>query len=385
MTPAVVVKAYDAGIEKGKGARDRTLTFTISTADVDRDNDTVNVAGWDLDNFNKAGSVLWAHNPDLPPVAKPVKTWRARGEGSYVLKSTAQFTPPDMPHPFGEGFGHSIYRMYNEGYMRAVSVGFLPREWDMNEERNVTGRAGTDFKRQELLEFSTVPVPSNPQALVEVHGKGINIVPIGNWAAAALDLGQPVPNVSRKDIEAVYRIARGNPVSVSVPGNMQFEFTSETKEPNMSVEDAIESAKDELIERTLEEISESKEEEIIEEEPVEEPPEETAPKLSPGEVLEVAYDSWTRDEWAELLVGLADFAFEKKFELTATETGKLASFGPIAGIISAVKQKTVCVKPEKQSEPRAADVVIEDVEEFRKNILEAVHNEFVLPVTGKLF
>ena len=90
MPPSVVVKAYNAEVVKSKDDPERTIVFTISTNDVDRDNDTVSVSGWDLKNFNNAGSVLWAHNPELPPVAKPIKTWVSNSKGSKTLKSRAQ-------------------------------------------------------------------------------------------------------------------------------------------------------------------------------------------------------------------------------------------------------------------------------------------------------
>jgi hypothetical protein len=44
-----------------------------------------------------------------------------------------------------------------------------------------------DFKRQVLLEVSAVPVPSNPNALHQARGKGIDIGPIVAWAETVRD------------------------------------------------------------------------------------------------------------------------------------------------------------------------------------------------------
>jgi hypothetical protein len=53
--------------------------------------------------------------------------------------------------------------MVKRGFLRATSVGFRPKrdKYSWNEERG-----GIDFEEQELLEFSVVPVPSNPEALL---------------------------------------------------------------------------------------------------------------------------------------------------------------------------------------------------------------------------
>ena len=68
------------------------------------------------------------------------------------------------------------FQLYAEGFLHAVSVGFRPLDWRWaaGEER----ADGIDFQRQELLEFSCVPVPANPEALVAVRAKGIDLTPL---------------------------------------------------------------------------------------------------------------------------------------------------------------------------------------------------------------
>ena len=43
-----------------------------------------------------------------------------------------------------------------------------------------------DFEKQDLLEFSLVPIPANPRALIEAS-KSMNLTPIKDWAEEALD------------------------------------------------------------------------------------------------------------------------------------------------------------------------------------------------------
>jgi hypothetical protein len=60
------------------------------------------------------------------------------------------------------GFADQIFRLIKKGYITAGSVGFIPLDFTFSEDR----RSGIDFHRQELLEFSVVPVPANSNALV---------------------------------------------------------------------------------------------------------------------------------------------------------------------------------------------------------------------------
>ncbi|HWH71125.1 MAG TPA: HK97 family phage prohead protease, partial [Candidatus Sulfotelmatobacter sp.] len=54
------------------------------------------------------------------------------------------------------------YGLYAGGFLRAVSVGFVPLRWEV-------GAADAAFRRryleQELLEVSAVAIPANPEAL----------------------------------------------------------------------------------------------------------------------------------------------------------------------------------------------------------------------------
>lgn len=153
---------------------DLTLQFTISTGAVDRDNDTINPEGWKLDNYMKNPVVLFAHDYHSLPVANSLAVWTENGK----LKSRAKFTPRDM-YPFG----YMVYQFYREGFMRATSVGFNPTKWQFNDER----KYGIDFQEQELLEYSCVPVPANPEALIEATAKGIDTSPLKEWAERVLD------------------------------------------------------------------------------------------------------------------------------------------------------------------------------------------------------
>ena len=142
-------KQYDTTVEP---IGERKMGFVISTAAVDRDGDTVDPKGWDLGSYTKNPVVLWAHDYSQPPVGKAVNI-QATKDG---LRADVEFLPQGM-NPFAD----MIHDMCKGGFLNATSVGFRGMESDPSNDR----KGGYDFKKQELLEFSIVPVPSNPEAL----------------------------------------------------------------------------------------------------------------------------------------------------------------------------------------------------------------------------
>jgi HK97 family phage prohead protease len=156
----------------------RVLTFTISTSSVDRQGDVVSIDGWDLENYLKNPVVLWAHDYSMPPIGRSLKVWKHSGK----LKSSVEFAPADNPAigPFAEG----VYQLYKGGFLNATSVGFLPRKWNWAEDEG--RKFGIDFTEQELLEYSGVPVPANPEALIGAKSEGIDTAFLRSWAESIL-------------------------------------------------------------------------------------------------------------------------------------------------------------------------------------------------------
>jgi hypothetical protein len=154
-------KDFDTAVEL---MPDRCVKFTISSDAVDRQSDRVLQDGWQLDNYIRNPVVLWGHNDGDPPVGKCT----AIGIEDGKLKAVVQFLPESIP-VFGPK-AEAIYRMCCEGYLGATSVGFRPIEWQLSKdpERGADEwEPGADFIKAELVEFSIVSVPCNPDALLE--------------------------------------------------------------------------------------------------------------------------------------------------------------------------------------------------------------------------
>ncbi len=185
---------YIEPITKSTETADGTeVLFVISTDSVDRDQDTIAINGWQLDNYRKNPVVLWVHDNRLPPVARSTSEWIQ----DEKLKSTALFTPKDL-----NPFGYMIGQMYIKGFLNAVSVGFrsLEAKWAADKENRPWG---IDYFKQELLEYSCCPVPANPEALMDAKSAGIDLEPLLDWSIKVMDEGIMIP---REKAEKIYGI-----------------------------------------------------------------------------------------------------------------------------------------------------------------------------------
>lgn len=160
-------RAFGDDIEKTRKVR-----FTISTSAKDRHNSILNMNGWKLDNFNRNPIVGYQHNvygdnmctpPNPDDVLGPARAWIENGR----LMGEVEFETADI-NPQAE----KIFRKVLNGTLKATSVGFLETgegEWveTKNEKGKVIDRT-YHFAGQELLEFSIVNIPSNPEATRKV-------------------------------------------------------------------------------------------------------------------------------------------------------------------------------------------------------------------------
>ncbi len=129
------------------------LEIAASVESEDRAGDLVIARGWELDAYMRNPVVLWAHQHRMPPIARSVST---RVEGDSLM-ATIEFA--ETP------FAQEIKNLYLSGFMNGVSVGF--RALETESRRAESGRRGTVFKRQELLEISAAPVPLHPLTLAD--------------------------------------------------------------------------------------------------------------------------------------------------------------------------------------------------------------------------
>ncbi len=141
----------------------RTIEHIITTEAPDRDGDIIKVDGWELDEFKKQPRVLFGHRHDIPPIGRNISI---KQEGDALVAVT-QFPPKDI-----YDLADSIFDLNRLGFIDTWSVGFDPIEFEMRKVEGETG-IGMEFTRQKLLEYSSVPVPANIEAVNLAVQKGI--------------------------------------------------------------------------------------------------------------------------------------------------------------------------------------------------------------------
>jgi len=138
-----------------------TLDFRSSDQTLDRYQEVITVAGWKLDNYRKNPVVQNAHS--YGSLADTI--------GKSLITEIRNDAPPSTPCLFQRvqfaveenPLAKVAYGLYKGGFLKAVSVGFIPLRWE-------NGNADSGYRRkyleQELLEVSAVSIPANPNALI---------------------------------------------------------------------------------------------------------------------------------------------------------------------------------------------------------------------------
>jgi hypothetical protein len=148
---------------------DRKLArFVVSTATEDRANRRVNPDGWDLAAYRENPVVLWEHGFDT---AVPVATCPEIAVKAGRLEGVADFTETAaISGPMGE-FAAGVYDLVAAKVLRMASAAWRGLEYAARYDAD-DRYLGMDYARQELVEWSLVPIGSNPDALRIARASG---------------------------------------------------------------------------------------------------------------------------------------------------------------------------------------------------------------------
>ncbi|WP_091524620.1 HK97 family phage prohead protease [Paenimyroides ummariense] len=135
----------------------RQAEFVISTEAVDTYDTVFKIDGWDLERYNRSPIVFynhksWSDDPDMI-----IGTSEVRVEGNQLI---ALLTLEE-----GNPVADTVWRKIQNGTLRMASIGANPIEWRWGDFDKGENPDVIYFIRQELLEWSIVPVGSNPDAL----------------------------------------------------------------------------------------------------------------------------------------------------------------------------------------------------------------------------
>ena len=123
-------------------------SFKVVASDetIDRAGEVIKISGWELWNFMKNPVIIANHVYRVENII-----WKANNiyvENDKLIVEWV-FATTDL--------AQDVRKLYDGGFIKTVSVGFIPKERDPNNSNIIT--------RAELLEVSFVPVPCNPNAL----------------------------------------------------------------------------------------------------------------------------------------------------------------------------------------------------------------------------
>lgn len=133
------------------------MDFIASDETVDRYNEVIKQDGWELDNFMGNPVVPDCHNyatvanilgRDILPKDQQVQNGQLCTRIEFAV---------DNP------MGVLAYKLSKGGFLKSMSVGFIPLEWTNGNDK---GQPDRTYTRCELLEKSLVVVPANPGATI---------------------------------------------------------------------------------------------------------------------------------------------------------------------------------------------------------------------------
>jgi HK97 family phage prohead protease len=145
---------YEYEKEEGYEEKENDIyTFVVSTPEVDRYGTIIVPSGIDYQAYLNNPIVLAQHDSDKWPIGRCLG-FAMNGEN---LEATIQIECITEE-------GKKLNKLINAGFVKAVSVGIIPNEY---EEQTIDGQKVTVYTKSELVEFSVVSVPANRQALLK--------------------------------------------------------------------------------------------------------------------------------------------------------------------------------------------------------------------------
>ncbi len=147
--------------------KERTVKAIITTDGVDSDKEVVLTSGLKFDRFQKNPVVLWMHQADVP-IGKSL--WQKVGKRQVMAKT--QFATTAV--------AQEVFKLFEEGILKGWSIGMDPssmkirdmEEGDVRKRKEWIG-AKRMIESADIVEYSAVSVPANPDALNRAYGKGL--------------------------------------------------------------------------------------------------------------------------------------------------------------------------------------------------------------------
>jgi hypothetical protein len=182
-----------AGVDLDQPAGERSVVAIISTLAVDRDDEVILPEGMVLRDFDLNRIVMFGHNYHELPVGKAAWVKATPDDNPSMIMAKTIYAS-EKANPKAE----QVFQFQKEGFPLAKSIGFIPlesktaadKDWNdvlgLWRERRAEMFKNMDkaqvvddkdpkriYTKWSLLEYSDVPVPSNPEAVGIAVSKGL--------------------------------------------------------------------------------------------------------------------------------------------------------------------------------------------------------------------
>lgn len=158
-TTKVPLRKISSGMPTVVG--DRQIKFIFSSATVDRDFDLITQEGIDLTWYQTNPLIFYSHDHDSVPIGKCVSIGIENGSLTGII----EFVPENNPAVGTKAEG--IFQLCKDGFLSAVSIGFIPLTYEHPDDELRYRNDGLDILSCELVEVSVCGIPSNRSALIQ--------------------------------------------------------------------------------------------------------------------------------------------------------------------------------------------------------------------------
>lgn len=170
--------------ELGDGA----FSAIVTTSAVDRMGESIDTQGITYDQYMANPVVLYGHDYSGLPIGKTTKLQSFKNK----MQATFQLAVKEY------AFAATVADLIKGGYLNAVSIGGVVKAW--NDDY-------TEILGMEMVEFSVVPVPANPQALItarsfeKVTGKSTEQIAIEYHEFVEKSIGEKVKTLDNDEVK----------------------------------------------------------------------------------------------------------------------------------------------------------------------------------------
>ena len=213
-----VIKSYETSLSLDPGSR--TVLATISTDGIDRDGEVVSPKGMKATNFRRNPVVLLNHGKTSLPIGKAL--WikpEVDSDGRGKIK--AKYFIHDKTEE-----ARAVFGMLQDGILNSHSISFMSNHSTKPTTAEINKRADLKdakliHRDWELLEFSVVTIPANPDAVTLAVSKGYSEKAVAMLRPAIEEAIEGTKIVVeekayRADVKAVCEAARRIKISVDL-------------------------------------------------------------------------------------------------------------------------------------------------------------------------